>query len=54
MLNGKTYKDPFSDHNLSGFQGMSHKIYLKIQIFFQMTLKSNTDGATENWNLERW
>ena len=25
MLNGKTYKDPFSDHNLSGFSGYVSK-----------------------------
>ena len=54
MLNGKTYKDPFSDHNLSGFSGyVSQNLSKNSNIFFRYdSLISNTlDGATENWNL---
>ena len=39
MLNGKTYKDPFSDHNLSGFSGyVSQNLSKNSNIFSDMTL----------------
>ena len=53
MLNGKTYKDPFSDHNLSGFSGyVSQNLSKNSNIFFRYdSLESNIlSGNSDPWN----
>ena len=56
MLNGKTYKDPFSDHNLSGFSGyISQNLSKNSNIFFRYdSLESNViSGNSEPWNSDK-
>ena len=56
MLNGKTYKDPFSDHNLSGFSGyVSQNLSKNSNIFFRYdSLESNViSGNSEPWNSDK-
>ena len=56
MLNGKTYKDPFSDHNLSGFSGyVSQNLSKNSNIFFRYdSLISNViSGNSEPWNSDK-
>jgi hypothetical protein len=56
MLNGKTYKDPFSDHNLSGFSGyISQNFSENSSLFFRYdSLESNViSGNSEPWNSDK-
>ena len=54
MLNAKTYKDPFSDHNLSGFFWIYFsKFFWKFQFYFFRydSLESNIlSGNSDPWN----
>ena len=53
MLNAKTYKDPFSDHNLSGFSGyISQNFSENSSVFFRYdSLESNIlSGNSDPWN----
>ena len=56
MLNAKTYKDPFSDHNLSGFSGyISQNFSENSSLFFRYdSLESNViSGNSEPWNSDK-
>ena len=56
MLNGKTYKDPFSDHNLSGFSVyISQNFSENSSLFFRYdSLESNViSGNSEPWNSDK-
>ena len=56
MLNAKTYKDPYSDHNLSGFSGyISQNFSENSSLFFRYdSLESNViSGNSEPWNSDK-